>query len=105
MSRVSAYTHWLLSSTTFERLLGFCFSSTDFLIYQLKSTGAKPEKEALDTTKSIAATVAREEMERLQVLFFLGKGVESLLTASASNPPPSYQRGISDFHRLPQQFL
>ena len=68
MSSVSAYTHLLLSSTTFERLLGFCFSSTDFLIDQLKSNGAKPEKEALYTTKSIAVTVAREETERLQVL-------------------------------------
>lgn len=102
---MSAYTHWLLSPTTFERLLGLCFSSTDFLIDQLKSNVANPEKEALYTTKRIAVTVAREEMERLQVLFFLEKGVESLLTASASNPPSSYQRGISDFHRLPQQFM
>lgn len=94
-----------MSPTTFERLLRLCFSSTDFLIDQLKSNVANPEREALYTTKRIAVTVAREEMERLQVLFFLEKGVESWLTASASNPPSSYQRGISDFHRLPQQFM
>lgn len=66
---------------------------------------SNPEKAAPYTTKNIAVILTREEMEHLQVLFFLKKGVESLLTAFSRNPPSSYQCGIPDFHRLSQQFI